>query len=162
MIERHHILLATVSVAVVSWYAVGLVLFLGAAEQTLTKQSVAALHIVSWALLAVALFANIVWAVDLRTEAGAALRLSDGAWRTDVLLRLALSIAAFSVVIAVLFTDADGDLFEVDFADRRLLTPLTPYEATLCPVVLAPLYFFLFLFAAIGRSRGNAIKLRSL
>lgn len=162
MFERHHILLAGVSSAVACWYAVGLVLFFGAVDQTLTQQSVAALHIVGWTLLATALFANIVWAIDLCTESAAARRLSDGAWRTDVLLRLALSIAAFSVLVAVVFTDSDSDLFELDFADRRLLTPLTPYESALCPVVLAPLYFFLLLFAAIGRSRGNAIKLRSL
>lgn len=163
--QQHHALLAVTSVAIVAWYAVGMALFVPAAPTggPLSAQSVLALLVVSWTLFATTLFTNIAWCVRLRMEPEPERRrLCDGAWRTDVLLRLALAIAIFSVVIAVFFTDADSGLFEIDFADRLLLTPLTHFEALLCPVVLGPLYMFLFLFAAVGRSRGNAIKIRTL
>jgi hypothetical protein len=162
MIESHHILLATVSFSVACWYVVGLSIFVSSPDRSLSTRSAVSLSIAHWTLLAIAVFTNVAWTVHQYTERRAGVRLSDGAWRTDVLLRLALSIAVFSVAVAVIFADGDSSLFEIDFADRLLLTPLTSHEVLLCPLVLAPLYFFLFFFAVLGRSRGNAIKLRSL
>lgn len=171
MLQQHHAVLGVVSLAVVGWYAVGLVLFVPAARSIglpLSQQALVALNVATWMLFAVALFCNVVWALYLRTDGDSRQRprglqrLSDGAWRTDVLLRLALSIAVFSLVIVVFFADADSALFEWQIADRRLFTPLTTFQLLFCPVVLAPLYFFLFFFAAIGRSPGNVIKRRHL
>lgn len=162
MIEGHHILLATVSFAVVCWYIVGLQIFVSSSDRSLSEASAVSLGIAHWVLLATAAFANIAWTAHQYTEKRTGARLSDGAWRTDVLLRLALTIAVFSVIVAVVFADGDSSLFEIDFADRLLLTSLTSREVLLCPLVLAPLYVFLFFFALLGRSRGNAIKLRSI
>lgn len=160
--QPYHVLLATVSFVVVCWYVVGMLLFVPArASLTLSSDDLALLTIATWVLFAATLFANVAWALHLQMTSTQP-RLSDGAWRTDVLLRLSFAIALFSLIVTVFFTDSDSDLFEWDFADRRLLTPLTPFEALFCPVVLAPLYLFLVLFAAIGRTQGNVIKLRSL
>ncbi len=158
----HRVPVALVGAAVVAWYVVSLVLFVRALDtMSLSDAGLTSLRLVTWIFGGVALLVNVSWAIGhcMQTRQD---RLSDGEWRSDVVLRLALAMAVLSVVVVTLFVDADSDLFEIDVADRLLFTPLSAFEALLCPLILAPLFVVLVLFAAIGRARGNAIKRRSL
>lgn len=163
---QYRALLGLAAVAIVGWYALGLALVWPALDtMVLSAGSAALLEGASWALLAVALYVNAAWLLfrcTRRTPFDG--RLSDGEWRSDVLLRLMMAIALFTALITLLLVDTDGDSswLDVEVADRRLLTRLTPFEALLAPLVLAPLFVALFLFAAIGRARGNVIKRRAL
>ena len=151
---------------VAAWYTLGIVLVVPALDTLeLSKRSESLLRGAAWALLALAIYVNVAWFVKRRVrKVPLDARLSDGEWRSDVLLRLALATAITNVLIMLIFVnhEPDSSWFEFEIADRRLLTRTSPFEFLLVPLALAPLFLALVLFAAIGRARGNAIKHRSL
>jgi hypothetical protein len=159
----HRLLHFIVAGAAMFWFITSLVLFIPAQEsETLEPDDILLMRLVAWVFFAVTLFANFTWTLDQRLlNPVYNRRLSDSQWRGDLLMRLALSMALFAVIVNSFFI-SDNGLFEIEVGDRLLLTRLTPFEALLCPLAFAPIFFSLLIFAIIARTRGNAIYKYSL
>jgi len=155
---RHQLLQWIVAGAAMFWFITSLVLFIPAqSSETLTPADITLMRLVAWVFFAVSLFTNFTWMLDQRIlNPVHDRRLSDSEWRGDLLLRLALSMAVFVVIVNSLFI-SDNALFEIETGGRLLLTQLTPFEALLCPLAFAPIFFSILIFTIIGRSKGNAI-----